>query len=380
MLTMSLPVPALCGAPRRRLRILSKHLGGVGSRRQPCCSAAVAAAAAVVAPPLPSIQEYLARIGLGAEFGSGGLPSPTEATLTKLHRAHQLSCPFENLDIYPRGPNRPITLNEALILDKVVRQRRGGFCYELNTAFGWLLRALGFHVDRLSARMNTATLGQFGPPFDHMCLRVGGRWLCDVTASFALGPLQLRIGQRQSQRSFGQIFRLRQHIDGGGRARIRRNRPSEAGELMLTKHNWFDGWLDTYIVDLRRRAVSEFGPMCIFHQSSADTLFLTGRFISMAVDDVGKSLRRWLELGHDAFALSPSLPAGTLCTTKSCAGCRMVLCLHSYSCSEFGLASKSHHRLETAQGTLTTLIAPPTNALLPPSSVNESIGCHVDAQ
>ena len=63
-------------------------------------------------------------------------------------------------------------LDEARIVDKIVRQRRGGFCYELNSSFGWLCRQLGFRVERMSARMNTAVPDMFGPPFDHLCLRV----------------------------------------------------------------------------------------------------------------------------------------------------------------------------------------------------------------
>ena len=266
-------------------------------------------------PPLPSIREYLERLGVGAAPKSP-LPRATEATLIQLHRAHQMSCPFENLDIYPRGPNRPIVLEEARILDKVVRCRRGGFCYELNSAFCWLLRALGFHVERLSARMNTAAAGVFGPPFDHMCLRVNHRWLCDVTASFALGPLQLRAAERQPQRSFGQLFRLRHYGGPTGLSRWTKGSRLESsaadGELMLAKHNWYEGWMDTYIVDLTTRVISDYDSMCVHHQSSAETLFLRGRFVSVALADVGEGLRRWFELGQDMFALSPSRPALTV--------------------------------------------------------------------
>ena len=99
-------------------------------------------------------------------------------------------------------------LDEARIVNKIVREHRGGFCYELNSSFGWLLRQLGFVVERLSARMNTVVPDVFGPPFDHLCLRVNGTWLCDVTASYAVGPLELRTTGRQPQRSHGALFRL----------------------------------------------------------------------------------------------------------------------------------------------------------------------------
>src|SRR5215210_4041066 len=87
-------------------------------------------------------KAYLRRIGY-----SGPL-DPCAETLRGLHRAHMLSVPFENLDIHLE---RVIVLDEDKLLSKVVGQRRGGFCYELNGAFAALLRALGFDVTMLAA-------------------------------------------------------------------------------------------------------------------------------------------------------------------------------------------------------------------------------------
>lgn len=87
---------------------------------------------------------YLERIGyIGAR-------EPMPDLIPQLHRAHLLAVPFENLDI-PLG--RPIALSVPAFYDKVVRRRRGGFCYELNGLFGWLLERLGAGVTLLSARV-----------------------------------------------------------------------------------------------------------------------------------------------------------------------------------------------------------------------------------
>ncbi|TDI15991.1 MAG: arylamine N-acetyltransferase, partial [Acidobacteria bacterium] len=90
------------------------------------------------------INAYLKRIGYR------GSRQPTAETLRQLHRAHLLAVPFENLDI-PLG--HPIVLSLPSFYDKIVRRRRGGFCYELNGLFGWLLEQLGFTVVMLSARV-----------------------------------------------------------------------------------------------------------------------------------------------------------------------------------------------------------------------------------
>jgi N-hydroxyarylamine O-acetyltransferase len=99
--------------------------------------------------------------------------------LRKLHRRHLISVPFENIDIQI---GRPIVLSEQAFYKKIVMERRGGFCYELNGSFANLLRALDFEVEMLSARVAKEE-GGFTPEFDHMALLVnlaGERFLADV--------------------------------------------------------------------------------------------------------------------------------------------------------------------------------------------------------
>src|SRR5688572_4403214 len=105
---------------------------------------------------------YLERIGYR------GPRDPTIATLRELHHTHLMSVPFENLDIHL---GREIVLDEQRMLAKLVGERRGGFCYELNGAFASLLRAIGFEVTMLSARV-AKSAGGFGPEFDHLLLRI----------------------------------------------------------------------------------------------------------------------------------------------------------------------------------------------------------------
>ena len=118
------------------------------------------------------LEAYLQRIGY-----DGGL-DPTVETLTALHRAHVLSIPFENLDILL---GRPIRLDLASLQAKLVRGRRGGYCFEQNALFAAVLEHLGFDVTGLAARV---TMGEERTtPRTHMILAVdiaGTRWLADV--------------------------------------------------------------------------------------------------------------------------------------------------------------------------------------------------------
>src|SRR3954451_21114082 len=130
------------------------------------------------------VSAYLARIGYS------GPTEPGPETLRGLHRAHMIAVPFENLDI-SRG--RKIVIDEAAVVHKVIALRRGGFCYELNSAFAALLRALGFEVTLLSARVARANGGE-GPDFDHLALRVNLPEPCLADVGFGhsfLEPLRI---------------------------------------------------------------------------------------------------------------------------------------------------------------------------------------------
>ncbi|MFB6807372.1 arylamine N-acetyltransferase [Streptomyces sp. NPDC056387] len=89
------------------------------------------------------VQAYLDRLGV-----TGPL-EPDAQTLRRLHRAHALTIPFENLDILL---GRGIDLDVDVMQSKLLRSRRGGYCYEHNMLFAVLLERLGYEVTRLYAR------------------------------------------------------------------------------------------------------------------------------------------------------------------------------------------------------------------------------------
>jgi len=206
--------------------------------------------------PNVEVESYLRRIGHIGEV------RPTEATLRSLHRAHHLTIPFENLDIHI---GRAIVCDEAHFLHKIVHERRGGFCYELNGAFAALLRALGFRVTLLSARVSRAD-GSDGPEFDHLTLRVDldEPWLADVGFGEGfLEPLRLQPSLEQPQN--GHIYRL---TDAEGAFRL---------EVMT------DGkWKDEYSFTLQPRQLSDFAARCRYHQTSPDSHFTRQRICSRA--------------------------------------------------------------------------------------------------
>lgn len=85
----------------------------------------------------PSTERYLARIGCQKAR------LPTAGFLAELQESHICSVPYENLDILA---GRQVSLKVPELYAKIVIKRRGGYCFELNALFAWLLRQLGYQV------------------------------------------------------------------------------------------------------------------------------------------------------------------------------------------------------------------------------------------
>lgn len=99
----------------------------------------IAALATATGPP---VRDYLARIGL--PLPTGALPPPTLGTLRAVHRAHMLSIPFENLDLFVGRPVRIDAVEHPW--RKLVDARRGGWCHEHIMVAAEALDQLGFDV------------------------------------------------------------------------------------------------------------------------------------------------------------------------------------------------------------------------------------------
>jgi N-hydroxyarylamine O-acetyltransferase len=109
------------------------------------------------------LDTYLRRIG------HTGACTATLETLTAIHHAHACSIAFENLDPWL---GVPVHLDPAAVHTKLVRSRRGGFCYEHNALLGAALRALGFSVTDLAARVLWNMPAEVVRPRTHMLLVV----------------------------------------------------------------------------------------------------------------------------------------------------------------------------------------------------------------
>ena len=208
-------------------------------------------------------EAYLRRLGLQAP------PAADLEGLRLLQRAHLEAVPFENSSVLRA---EPIVLEQSRLVRKIVDDVRGGFCFELNGAFAWLLEALGFEVELLPGRFwSDAGLG---PVNEHLALRVtldGEPWLVDVGAGYSFRePLRLAVGANQD--------------DPSGRFRL----VTAADDPATIDVEWRrrDGrWMPHYRFEDRAVGLDAFVAVCEHLRTSPDSPFTRGWICARALSD-----------------------------------------------------------------------------------------------
>ncbi len=207
-------------------------------------------------------EKYLERINWDENV------TPTVGNLIKLQRAHLLYIPFENLDIHY---HHPIMLDVSRFFDKIVLQKRGGFCYELNGLFHALLIQLGYIAKIISARVYTKE-NTYGPDYDHLAIIVtidNKKYLADVGfGEFAFKPLEIKPGiiQKDSRGDFV--------VD----------EYEERGYLRVSKIEQAKR-LPEYIFTTEKKSLNEFEAMCHYHQSNPASHFVQRKLISKPTEN-----------------------------------------------------------------------------------------------
>jgi len=158
-----------------------------------------------------TIADYFRRVSYD------GPAEPTADVLAALVAAHNRSIPFENLD--PLMGRPVIDLSADALADKMVRHRRGGYCFEQNGLMANALSHLGFGVDILGGRVVWMQDGGELPARTHQALAVTvpgetGRYLVDVGfgGQTLSSPIRLELDTVQQTRH--EPYRIREHGDG----------------------------------------------------------------------------------------------------------------------------------------------------------------------
>ena len=212
-------------------------------------------------------QNYLNRINFNEK-----VVSPDLHNLKLLQRRHLLSVPFENLDIHW---NRKIVLNSESFYQKIIEEKRGGFCYELNGLFYELLSEIGYKSKIISARVSNGK-GKFGAEFDHLTILTkiaGAEYLVDVGfGDFIAKPLKFVLDVEQKDENG--TFLIRKYAD----------------QYFEVVKKDGENWKSEFIFKDLRRDLSEFISMCEFHQTSPESHFTSGKVCSIMTENGRKTL------------------------------------------------------------------------------------------
>ena len=95
--------------------------------------------------PLPDADAYLRRIGITEK------KAPSLDFLNELIYAHQTHVPFENVS--QCVTKEEVRLEIGYLFNKIVVNKRGGYCFELNCLFQSLLSELGFYAYPIFAKV-----------------------------------------------------------------------------------------------------------------------------------------------------------------------------------------------------------------------------------
>ncbi|ASK64375.1 arylamine N-acetyltransferase [Virgibacillus phasianinus] len=204
------------------------------------------------------VEQYLKRISTNNNDIS-------LKTLNHLQLQHMLHVPFENLDVIHQIP---IALDVETYYRKIVINHRGGFCYELNGLFNWLLQRLGFNSRIVSATVQRPD-GSWAFEGSHACLIVelDQPYLVDVGfGDSARFPLPLT---GEARKDISGTYRLMKVQDG-------------IYDLQRQNKN---EWDTLYRLDTKGKKLAEFEDACQFNQTSPESHFTQKKIVSIATSN-----------------------------------------------------------------------------------------------
>ncbi len=194
-------------------------------------------------------------------------------SLFELHKCHVLSIPFENLDIHM---NKEIKLDLESLFEKIILNKRGGFCYELNFLFFNLLKKIGFNCKLVSSRIYDDH-EKLGPEFDHLSIIVTleDNYLVDVGyGDLFIEPIKLVDSfVKKDWFKFYKIIEM------------------DKSTWLLSESKDGNIFKERYQIDETPRTIEAFFDQCKFKQYSENSYFVQNKICTIPTKDGRITLR-----------------------------------------------------------------------------------------
>ena len=227
------------------------------------------------------LRGYFDRIGYN------GPVAPTLETLTGVIASHVRNIAFENID--PLLGTPVIDLGPRALEDKLVRRRRGGFCYEQNGLLRYALATIGFDVQALAARvvwMRPRAMEDEESALTHQALAVripdqDDAYLADVGFGGQTPPTPVRLVAGIEQNTSHEPYRVRNHNDG-----------------LVLESLVGHTWQPLYLFSGRPHPEIDFEVGCWYASTNPKSTFTTGLSATIVTDGTRWNLRGRDLAGH----------------------------------------------------------------------------------
>lgn len=203
-------------------------------------------------------EEYLKRINYK------GNVSVNYDSLKALHHAQHFSIPFENFDICL---GREIRVSPDALVNKLVKRKRGGYCFELNGLLLLALTSFGFEARALLGRVHlTGEPTGRGHQISLVTIE-DNSWIVDLGFGSDSPRFPIPLDTNQPISSEGQTFRLIEH--------------NLYGFMLQSQTN--DEWKDLYSFDLGHVCAGDIDYGNHFTSTSKNSFFTTSRTAALPV-------------------------------------------------------------------------------------------------
>ena len=197
-------------------------------------------------------------------IGYDGKITPSVESLKALHHAQLYTIPFENFDIQL---DKPIEIHSKAIFEKIVRKKRGGYCFELNGLFLMALQSFSFDVRPLLARVHvTGTPSSRSHQIELITL-AGKQWIADVGFGADTPRVPIPLELNKPTIFDEQKIRL---VDAG-----------HFGTMLQAEKN--NGWIDLYSFDLSHVFSADLAQANHFTSTHPGSLFVSSRIATLPV-------------------------------------------------------------------------------------------------